>query len=111
MVPTDEDIALSLARVRSLYPGLGALKVLASIKSEHPEWSLSEKRLKKIINLNSPLQAQTGLDSSIDIKGIAPKVQVKLFPHGKGKGLVAREKILQGEVIWQEEPWIATADQ
>jgi hypothetical protein len=31
-----------------------------------------------------------------------------MFKGGKGKGLVAREKILEGEAIWSENPWIST---
>lgn len=58
----------------------------------------------------SVLVADTGLDPTIDTAKIAPKIKVKMFKGGKGKGLVAREKILMGELVWSEEPWIVTAD-
>jgi hypothetical protein len=113
--PSEQDVAACIGKVQSTQPTLGALKILAIIKEDHPDWVLSEKRFKKILNSLSSerttLVARTGIDPSIDVEGIAPKVEVKLFGKGKGKGLVARAKILKGEVLWQEEPWIATADQ
>jgi len=33
-----------------------------------------------------------------------------MFGVEKGKGLIAKEKIERGDVVWQEEPWIVTAD-
>ena len=33
-----------------------------------------------------------------------------MFGGEKGKGLIAKEKIERGDVVWQEEPWIVTAD-
>jgi hypothetical protein len=110
LVPTDQDVSASIARVQVDQPDLGAAKLLATIKGYHPEWSLSEKRLRKILHAEAGLVATTGIDPTIDIKALAPKVAVKVFAKGKGKGLVAAEKIFRGEVIWQEEPWIATAD-
>ncbi|OCF34784.1 protein lysine methyltransferase SET5 [Kwoniella heveanensis CBS 569] len=56
------------------------------------------------------LIAQTGFDPSIDVAALAPKIKAKMFSGGKGKGLVAKEKLLGGEMIWQEEPWVVTPD-
>ena len=129
--PSDEALTPAVKELREAHPALGVPKLLAQLKSSRPEWLVSEKRLRKVLaSLASPpsrevstgaeatggdaskadLVAATGLDPSIDVGAIAPKVKVKMFGHGKGKGLVAREKILQGEVVWQEEPWIVTAD-
>ncbi|GFZ44719.1 Vesicular-fusion protein SEC18 [Saitozyma sp. JCM 24511] len=114
-------------RLRSQNPSLGIAKLLVQLKIEQPGWAVSEKRLRKILQAlpggadaangkhqaasgETVLVAETGLDPTIDVAHIAPKVKVKMFGGGKGKGLVAKEKILQGDVLWQEEPWIATAD-
>ncbi|WVF66642.1 hypothetical protein IAT40_001383 [Kwoniella sp. CBS 6097] len=56
------------------------------------------------------LIAQTGFDPSLDVGAIAPKIKAKMFAGGKGKGLVAKEKLLGGEMVWQEEPWVVTPD-
>lgn len=120
--------------LRASYPDLGVVKLLAQLKIEHPTISVSEKRLRKVLaqaqaqtsdgqstnagaitdaggevskDGSKDLIADTGIDPTIDWS-IAPKVKVKMFKDGKGKGLVAREKILEGEAIWSEDPWLTT---
>lgn len=125
--PSDDELTPAVQRLRSQNPSLGIAKLLVQLKIEQPGWAVSEKRLRKILQAlpggadaangkhqaasgETVLVAETGLDPTIDVAHIAPKVKVKMFGGGKGKGLVAKEKILQGDVLWQEEPWIATAD-
>jgi uncharacterized linocin/CFP29 family protein len=137
-VPTDEELKPVVAALREAHPSLGVTRLLAQLKTDHPTLSVSEKRLRKVLAQaheagiegaqekdngadleqgqekkegnaegSKEMIAETGLDKSINTS-IAPKVKVKLFKSGRGKGLVAREKMLEGEVIWTEEPWIAT---
>jgi hypothetical protein len=119
-VPTDDELLPAYRRIKERDPSLGLAKVLAQLKLANPEWAVSEKRLRKVVAGvqvdhssaadEAGLVADTGLDPTIDIANIAPKVKARLFGGEKGKGLVAREKIQQGEVVWQEDPWIVTAD-
>lgn len=119
-VPTDDELLPAYQRIKQQDSSLGLAKVLAQLKVANPEWAVSEKRLRKVVaggqvvrppsSDEAGLVADTGLDPTIDIAHIAPKVKARLFGGEKGKGLVAREKIQQGEVVWQEEPWIVTAD-
>lgn len=85
--PIDEEIASCVAKVQLDQPGIGALKILAVIKQDNPDWSLSEKRLKKVLHRSSEsaLIARTGLDPTLNVDEIAPKVKVQLFAKGKGK--------------------------
>jgi hypothetical protein len=137
-VPTDEELKPVVAALREAHPSLGVTRLLAQLKTDHPTLSVSEKRLRKVLAQangagsegaqekangadqeqgqetkegnaegSKEMIAETGLDKSINTS-IAPKVKVKMFKSGRGKGLVAREKMLEGEVIWTEEPWIAT---
>lgn len=120
--PSDDILLPALASLREGHPDKGILKLLAQLKIDHPEWAVSEKRFRKALQLapcprggeadpkEKALVADTGLDPSIDVKSIAPKVEVKMFAGGKGKGLVAKEGLKQGEMLWQEEPWIVTSD-
>ncbi|WWD22794.1 hypothetical protein CI109_107288 [Kwoniella shandongensis] len=130
--PADDVLNPVVSDLRAAHPSLGITKLFAQFKVDHPEWAVSEKRFRKALqvtggsiapqngtvgNANDPsmpleagLIADTGIDPSIDVATIAPMVKVKMFPGGKGKGLVAKEKLQQGEVLWQEEPWIVTAD-
>jgi hypothetical protein len=118
--PPDCELLPVVERLRSENPSLGIPKLLVQLKVQHPEWAVSEKRLRKVLQglpsassstyRDDMLVTDTGMDPSIDIAHLAPKLKVKMFPGGRGKGLVAKEKMLQGEVLWQEEPWISTAD-
>jgi len=118
-IPTDEALVPAVQTLRDANSSLGVAKLLQRLKSDHPDWAVSEKRLRKFVTPASTaasvkdepgLMAFTGLDTTINAAEIAHKVKARLFGGEKGKGLVAREKILEGEVIWQEEPWIVTAD-
>jgi hypothetical protein len=128
-VPTDDELKPIVLALREARPSLGIAKLLAQLKADNPTISVSEKRLRKVLQPTTAsatgdaskttetdgqeqggtkeLIANTGIDKSINWS-IAPKVKVKMFKSGRGKGLVAREKILEGEVIWSEDPWIAT---
>ena len=120
--PCDDALITAAGEIRYTYPALGLAKLLSQLKSQHPEWIVSEKRFRRVLQSASTeersiksqsetgLIAETGVDPSIDVARLAPKVKVKMFGGEKGKGLVAKEKILMGEVLWQEEPWIVTAD-
>ncbi|WWC85427.1 uncharacterized protein L201_000290 [Kwoniella dendrophila CBS 6074] len=136
--PTDDELQITAQKLRETNPTLGISKLLAQLKIDHPEWTVSEKRFKKFITPTTAITgndstnggekkkvsnggaggggedeliAKTGIDHSIDIANIAPKVKVKMFNiEGKGKGLVAKEKLQKGELLWQEEPWIVTTD-
>lgn len=109
--PGEDELGAAVEELRGAHPSLGAVKLLIQLRADHPEWAVSEKRLRKMLQARSEvgLIAHTGLDPSLDVS-IAPKVKVEMFGGGKGKGLVAREGILKGELVWQEDPWIVTAD-
>ena len=123
VVPSEGELSKIVTSLREAHPELGVVKLLAQLKVEHPTLSVSEKRLRKTLapstsaaastsyekvskDATADLVADTGLDASLDVSEL--KIKVRMFKGGRGKGLVAREKILQGEVIWSENPWIAT---
>ena len=120
--PRDDALITAASDLRLVYPTLGIAKLLIQLKSLHPEWMVSEKRFRKVLQTapidegslksqsETGLVAVTGIDPSVDVARLAPKVKVKMFGGEKGKGLVAKDKILMGDVLWQEEPWIVTAD-
>ncbi|TXT05059.1 hypothetical protein VHUM_03879 [Vanrija humicola] len=124
--PSEADLVAAVKTVREAHPALGIVKLWAQLKADRPEWSVSEKRFRKALGAASEggasassatakpkkneLVAQTGLDATLDITAVAPKVKAKMFGGTKGKGVVAKAKIQAGEVLWQEEPWIACLD-
>lgn len=125
--PSDDELVAAVKVVREAHPALGIVKLWAQLKADRPEWAVSEKRFRKALSTTSDggpsssstatpkpkkneLVAQTGLDATLDITAVAPKVKAKMFGGTKGKGVVAKAKIQAGEVLWQEEPWIACPD-
>ena len=122
-IPSDDDLKELLKTLRKENPSLGTAKLHAVLISSRPNWTVSEKRVKKILqaeNLvvgppapknakkagNSHLYPTSKVIDKLDVSRWTTKVRVANFGGTKGKGLVATEKISEGEVIWKEEPFI-----
>jgi hypothetical protein len=126
-VPSNEELRAELLILKSENPTLGIVKTHARLLSTHPGWSVSEKRVRKIIkelgNDASPPNGDGGEEETdpththmvyptsrviekLDVGKWTNKVQVRYFSRKKGKGLVAKERIETGEVIWKEDPFV-----
>jgi hypothetical protein len=152
--PSEEDLNAVLTSLKKAHPALGITKLHALLLSENPSWTVSEKRLRRILKNNNSnagppilttLQSATptggggGLASSsssgsetvvhhpdddgdddgdahvypsstlvenLDVSRWTPAIEVKYFDKKKGKGLVAKEPISEGQVVWKEDPFI-----
>ncbi|KAI0363233.1 SET domain-containing protein [Pilatotrama ljubarskyi] len=115
--PTEEQLKAALLELRSENPALGIAKMHALLLSKHPEWTVSEKRTRKILqtaglvlNTNGSTPGQLYPTSKVieglDVTKWTQKVEVKYFGKTKGKGLVAKERIAEGETIWKEDPFV-----
>ncbi|RPD63401.1 SET domain-containing protein [Lentinus tigrinus ALCF2SS1-6] len=120
--PSEDDLKSALLAIKTENPSLGVPKIHALLLAAHPEWTVSEKRTRKILqseglvqnaNANAGSGAVPGqvFPSSRVIEGLdvakwTTKVEVRYFGKAKGKGLVAKEKIAEGETIWKEDPFI-----
>ncbi|THV03478.1 SET domain-containing protein [Dendrothele bispora CBS 962.96] len=124
--PTDVQLKDALISLKSSNPTLGISKVHSLLLKTHPEWLVSEKRTRKIlqnegltivdptsVNGNSPSNKSGGivypssrLIPNLDVAKWTSKVEVKYFNKKKGKGLIAKEKIKEGETIWKEDPFV-----
>ena len=121
--PSDSDLTSTLAALRGEKPDLGIPKLHALLLSKHPEWLVSEKRMRKVLQslgLTNTIKNQTadsagGLKhpSSKILEGLdplkytqkGPAVRVEYFDQRKGKGLVATTDISEGTVVWKEDPF------
>ncbi|OSX58018.1 hypothetical protein POSPLADRAFT_1049746 [Postia placenta MAD-698-R-SB12] len=127
--PSEDELRRALIALRADNPSLGIAKLHALLLSTHSAWAVSEKRTRKILQneglvLTSnrsttrstsdqsaastdvkkfPLSA---LVEGLDISKWTSKIEVKYFDKIKGKGLVAKEKLSQGEVIWKEDHFV-----
>ena len=119
-VPSEEELKAALQALREQHPKLGIAKLHVLLLSENPTWSVSEKRTRKIIQNEGlslkPANARHGtvdtphpvskVIEGLDVSKWTAKVRVKYFDSYKGKGLVATEKISEGDVLWKEDPFI-----
>jgi hypothetical protein len=141
--PSEEGLKTAISSLKQEHPTLGITKLHALLLSEHPAWTVSEKRLRRILK-NSDSQQQrhdqeldsgaggettTGgggggpsrepgesgthamypsstLVEGLDVVKWAKAVEVKYFDRKRGKGLVAKEPIHEGQVVWKEDPFV-----
>jgi len=106
--------------------------LLTLLLTSHSSWTVSEKRLRKILQREGLglSQSSTGtsggsavgndnneigfpiskINPRLNISKWTKKVEVRDFGSEKGKGLVATERIEEGEVIWKEDPLATCPD-
>ena len=116
--PPEDELVKVVKELRSEHPSLGALKLLVLLRQNNPQWSVSEKRLRKILQQEN-LAATTGpatvypvsrIDDRVDASTWTSQVAIKQFDKVKGKGLVAKQKLTAGEILWKEDPWVFASD-
>ncbi|ESK93322.1 putative set-like protein [Moniliophthora roreri MCA 2997] len=121
ITPSDVDLREALKSLKSTNPTLGIPKIHALLLQTHPEWLVSEKRTRKFLQSEGlvlstePAVLKTPYPSSrvirdLDVQKWSTKVEVKYFNKNKGKGLVAKEEIAEGEVIWREDPFVVAPE-
>ncbi|KAJ3866203.1 hypothetical protein EV359DRAFT_37122 [Lentinula novae-zelandiae] len=127
--PSDQDLRAAVVSLKSIHPTLGIAKIHALLLETHPDWIVSEKRTKKALqsegltlqSSQSTAQSASGsgvsnifpsskLIPNLDISKYSTKIEVKHFNKKKGKGLVAKEKILAGTPVWKEDPYVVAAE-
>ena len=119
--PLEEDLKTAVVSLKKEHPTLGIAKLHALLLSENPTWTVSEKRLRRILkNSDSDTPAGGGpspttgthvypsstLVEGLDIAKWTTAVEVRYFDKRKGKGLVAKEPISEGQVVWKEDPFV-----
>ena len=145
--PGEEDLTAAAASLKQSHPALGIAKLHALLLSENPSWTVSEKRLRRVLKNNnnnnsssdptqhepatSPGGGPAGPSSSpgseaahrdarvypsstlvegLDVARWTTAIEVKYFDGIKGKGLVAKEPISEGQVLWKEDPFVVAPE-
>jgi hypothetical protein len=127
-VPAEEELKTALVALRSQNPALGIPKTHALLLSTHPGWSVSEKRIRKVLKevagsngaadvtkngdaaANGIVYPSSRVIEKLDVGKWTKKVEVRFFDRVKGKGLVAKERIEEEEEIWKEDPFVVAAE-
>lgn len=127
--PADDDLADALRKLRVDNPSTGAAKLVPLVIASNPTWTVSEKRVRKILQreglttstnavaISSGADSQDGelfphshIVASIDPAKWSKNVRVTDFGPRKGKGLIAIESIPENEQIWVEDPLLTSPE-
>ena len=121
--PPEEALRSAVLSLRSQHPSLGVSKLHALLVSENTGWTVSEKRVRRIMTAEGlTLQPQSQrkatpasgahiypsstLIEGLDVAKWTVAVEIKYFDKQRGKGLIAKEPISEGQVVWKEDPFI-----
>lgn len=116
--PSEDELTRAIVELKKDNPELGISKIHALLTSKHPEWTVSEKRTRKILQTQGlivpapgqapgvPVYPSSRVVPGLNVSKWTRNVEVKWFDKKKGKGLVATQDIKEGEVVWKEEPFI-----
>ena len=106
--PPEEDLKTAIAFLKKEHPALGIAKLHALLRSDNPSWTVSEKRLRRFLKNSEPhvtVYPSSALVEGLDVAKWTTAVEVKFFDKRRGKGLVAKEPIHEGQVVWKEGPF------
>ena len=116
ILPPEPDLKSTVQSLKKAHPTLGVPKLHALLLSENPTWTVSEKRLRRVLQQRQQQQQQkrdrsvvypsSTLIEGLDVAKWTTVVQVEYFDRQKGKGLIAREPISEGQVVWKEDPFV-----
>lgn len=89
---------------------LGMGKLHALVKDRHPNWSVSEKRVKTLLknfgllanNANQQFTYANDIESQYTPDIDLPEKVKIVMTSKRGKGLYAKNKISKGDLIWEE---------
>lgn len=87
--PTEEELAVKLRSLRESHPTTGVAKLLILLRETQPEWSVSEKRLKKVLQqeglmISSGTVETTGEVNGAEKTGHGPATAAKAKKSAKG---------------------------
>jgi hypothetical protein len=136
VVPSESELNAALVSLRAENATLGITKIHALLLSTHPTWTVSEKRTRKVLqaeglmvgqpspglglgyisqsapnkNAEPKVYPKSHVIEGLDVGKWTNKVEVRYFGKIKGKGLVAKDSIKQGEVVWKEDPFVVAPE-
>lgn len=115
MVPHERQVVddiIAIWREDSSTESLGVAKLHGLVKQRHPNWSLSEKRVKTLLkkfglsnNANQQFNYASEITSLPDPNLVLPEKVKVIMTSKRGKGLYAKTSIAKGELIWEEKPY------
>lgn len=114
LVPHERQIiddVITIWKQDSLTETLGVAKLHGLVKKRHPNWSLSEKRLRSLLkkfglsNTAPTYNYASEIKSKPDPNMILPEKVHLVVTSKRGKGLYCKTPIAKGSLIWEEKPF------
>jgi len=118
-IPTEDEVRKSVIELKKQNIASGVAKIHSLLLDANLSWTVSEKRVRKILQSEGLVQSDgvlgsntstihpsSRLNTSLDVSKWTGRIEVKFFDAIKGKGLVAKENIAKGDVLWKEDPFI-----
>lgn len=110
MTPTDEQVVDAARPYLERTPPLGVAKIAVALREAHG-WSLSDKRLKKVLTdaglRDAPRPSWVPVSSLDDTVPMPPGVAARYFDSVKGRGLVATRAWAEGQTLFVEDAFVA----
>lgn len=119
IIPTEDEVRKAVIELKTRNPASGVAKIHSLLLDANISWTVSEKRVRKILQSEGLVRSDgipsantdiihpsSRLNKSLDVSKWTTRVEVKYFDAIKGKGLVAKEKIEKGDILWKEDPFI-----
>ncbi|KAI7865947.1 hypothetical protein BDF14DRAFT_1819467 [Spinellus fusiger] len=120
-VVTEASLISAIQQLKLEFPTYGIKKVTVTLNERMPEWTVSEKRVKKIMQAqgltqSEPVIKKSGveddpsvpvsyIDPTLDFTSISSNITAKMVDPVTGKGLFTTRDIAKDEVIFQELPF------
>lgn len=91
VTPSEEDLTAAILAIKATHPNHGIKKVLADVISSNPTWTVSEKRVKKLMQARGLVQTShlvrsgieddpsvpvSSLDTGLDVKKLTSAIEV-----------------------------------
>ncbi|OJA13935.1 hypothetical protein AZE42_01349 [Rhizopogon vesiculosus] len=116
IIPTEDEVRKAAIELKTRNSASGVAKIHSLLLDANVSWTVSEKRVRKILQSEGLVRSDSAntktihpssrLNKSLDVNKWTSRVEIKFFDAIKGKGLVAKEKIAKGEVLWKEDPFV-----
>ncbi|KAI0297053.1 hypothetical protein B0F90DRAFT_1876045 [Multifurca ochricompacta] len=92
--PPEEYLKSAVVSLKKDHPSLGIAKFHTLLLSENPTWTVSEKRLRRILNAKASYYSHRSNNNNNNTKKPLLQLDLRALP------------ISEGQIVWKEDPFI-----
>ncbi|KAJ8660171.1 hypothetical protein O0I10_004030 [Lichtheimia ornata] len=121
IIPSQDELLEAIQKIKISNPEYGIKKVTQQLSQDQTKWTVSEKRVKKLLQANGLTNTQqpvksgvaddpsipvSFIDPKLDLQSVSTNVVAKMIDPVTGKGLFAARDIAANETIFEETPFM-----